>query len=214
MDSCIQGMIAFYVLILCAIVIGLAGIALLIVGLVIKKRPLWVSGIIGFVLAIFIAAFSVIASFNKMVRCLEGNGIHSNYNNNLQRDVADSINKAVTPDTAKVHEISGFIEGKNNSSVFIKVSTSDQVDQKGIVLVKIEKPVVNPANKKVISVKINFNKDYIGTLQLKAFDGSNKMISVAEIKMNVRKSKGYIIDFYFPGTTNFSLIDHCILAEK
>jgi len=214
MESCIQGMIAFYVLIICAIVIGLTGIALLIVGLVIKKQPLWVSGIIGVVLAIVIVVFSVISSFSKIVHWLEGKGGHNTYQNYDQQVVNDTTNKTIALDTAKVHEISGFIEGKNNSSVFIKISASDALDQKGIVLVKIEKPAATPANKKVISVKINFSKDYNGTLQLEAFDGSKKMIAQAEMKMNVRTSKGYIIDFYFPGTTNFSLIDHCILAEK
>jgi hypothetical protein len=214
MESCIQGMIAFYVLIILAIVIGLTGIALLIVGLVIKKQPIWISGIIGFVLAIIIVAFSIISSFSKIVHWLEGKGGHNTYQNYDQPEVNDTTNKTVALDTAKAHEISGFIQGKNNSSVFIKISASDVADQKGIELVKIEKPAATPANKKVISVKINFNKEYNGTIQLRALDSGNKMIAQAEMKMNVRTSKGYIIDFYFPGTTNFSLIDHCILTEK
>ena len=214
MESCIQGMIAFYVLIILAIVIGLTGIALLIVGLVIKKQPIWISGIIGVVLAIIIVAFSIISSFSKIVHWLGGKGGHSTYQNYDQQVVNDTTNKTVALDTAMVHEISGFIQGKNNSSVFIKISASDAVDQKGIELVKIEKPAATPINKKGISVKINFIKDYNGTLQLEALDQKDKVISRAEMKMNVRTSKGYIIDFYFPGTTNFSLIDHCVLTEK
>lgn len=198
-----------YLLFILSILVGLTGGVLLTLGLIFKKNPIWISGIVVLVVALFTFIGTIFFGANKLFKFLEGKKHNALYSNVYYQN--DTTATAKT-DTTKIIEVSGSIYLKNNSPTYIKASSEKSIINKGIEIVSIEN--TSASNKKTISLKMNFENDYSGTLILSAYDINKSSLATAELKINIKKSKNYVIDFRFNQSSDITFIDHIILSEK
>jgi hypothetical protein len=200
-----------FLLTIIAVIGGVAGITFLIIGLIQSQRKYWLPGAISFVISVIIGLIGMIFSINSFISTVSHN-VNKLKNmkseNYVYSDTSDYSDVPV--DTSFAVPVSGFIEDKENSLVYIKVFPKKNLLSKNISLEKVEKG--NSPNK--IALVLNFNKDFSGNLILVAFDYEKHELGKSEISIQKRSGERSNLNFQFHEDINFSVIDYCTLINE
>jgi len=206
-----------YLIFIGALVLAMTGVVLLIIGLVQKTKPLWISGVISFALAIvlFLSAFFFgIYKFFSMVEKAAKLNYHyfeyKKYNVPNYESFQDSTE--ISLDSLYSKPITGIINGENYSEVFVKVFPIKSITDKEIDIVKIEKSSKNRPN--TICLLFSFEQKYSGNFTLKAYDSSNTLLNSSKVMVHMNPKMENTIEFVFPKGTNFSIISYLTLEES
>lgn len=203
-----------FMMIIIAILAGIGGLALLIIGLINNKLKLWLSGAIALFVAIIIGILgsvysikSVVSNFAENIDKLKMENKHNSY------VFSDSTTFSDRPvDSTFAEPISGFIEDTDNSKVYIKVFPSKDISNFGITLEKVDKGKKSANVQKAISLILNFDRQYNGKLRLRVFDYEKKEIGSSGASAIKKSGEISSVNFAFPDNVNFSVIDYCTLT--
>lgn len=202
-----------FLFVILAIVIGVAGIVLLIVGLVFSQKKKWIPGLAAFVVSIIIGILGIVFSFKNVINRIEQNK-SSFYSNNWQNTVnADSLFQFDSPvDSSYMEAVSGFIEDNNKSLIYTKVFPHKALDVAGISLLGIEKGKVVQNNSVAVKITIDCKKTFSGQLVLAFFEQDKKFIAEQKMPLNIEPSANIGINFQFDKSINFSKADYATLC--
>jgi hypothetical protein len=203
-----------YLLLIIAILTGVAGLTLLIIGLINSKRKLWLPGIIILSSAILIGIFGFVFFIKTFVTTIKDNiGKLDKMNKHNSYVFSDSTTYNERPvDSTFAEPISGFIEDSDNSKVYINVFPSRDITPFGITLEKVDKGKKSATVKKAISLMLSFDRAYNGKLRLTAFDYEKKELGSSGASADKKSGEISSVNFVFPDNVNFSLIDYCTLT--
>jgi hypothetical protein len=205
-----------YLLLIIAILTGVAGLTLLIIGLINSKRKLWLPGIIILSSAIIIGIFGFVFFIKTFVTTIKDNiGNLDKMNKHNSYVFSDSTTYNERPvDSTFAEPISGFIEDSDNSKVYIKVFPSRDITPFGITLEKVDKGKKSATVKKAISLMLSFDRAYNGKLRLTAFDYEKKELGSSGASADKNSGEISSVNFVFPDNVNFSVIDYCTLTVE
>jgi len=203
-----------YLLVILALLAGIGGIIMLILGLVHSKQKLWLPGSIIFLIAIIIGIWGMVIIIHSFVpkvvesvAKIENNAMHYS---NIFSDSLSYMDKPV--DTTFSESISGFIEDSDNSLVYIKVFPKRDLILSGISLEKVDKGKKSKKVQKAISILLNFDKNYAGNLKLTVYDYEKKELGKSITEVNSKAGEIEKVNFAFADEVNLSLIDYGTLT--
>jgi hypothetical protein len=208
-------MIAIALLIVFAALILLAGILLLIFGLVQSNPKLWIPGVI------MIAAIKVIAILIIIVAFTAGFSEFRPYRHNYDYDISDALREDnyqepayIETDTLKNNydtPVSGFIEDNDQNSFYLTVYPDKFMKQHGITILTVGMPTKEGIEKGV-AITLTFTKTFKGKLMLQIFSSSD--IEIGNNMLEVSQQAGNTAQFDFRIGSNIQLSDigYCSLT--
>ena len=213
----------YFFLIIIALLIGLPGIILFILGLIQKKQIQWIIGSAMIFVSLLIFVFSIVMmvrnSANFFRKNLNNN--HSYYSNKYDRYSDENNDRENIEESDKTKEtfsddkgISGFIKGVDNKLTLIHVKTDQQLADKGVTIDKIEDYTSQTLKRNGIPLKLNLTENFNGKITLTAYSADNTEISACTIIYSATKGDDQSLEFDFDKIVNFSDIKYCILTES
>jgi hypothetical protein len=205
-----------YLVFVGALIIGMIGVVLLIVGLIQKTKRLWITGIISFALAIVLFLSSFVFGVYKVFGIIEKvaknnyNYIDYHYKKTPYYDNHDSTKTLLESNYSEPQ--TGIIESNNSGEVFVKVYPNKSITSKEIDLIKVEKN--NKKKESTISLQISFEQKYNGNFTLNAYDVNNHLIDSSRVMIQMKANMENTIEFIYPKNTNFSIISYLTLDES
>jgi hypothetical protein len=203
-------------LIIIAMLTGIAGLTFLIIGLIQSKPVFWICGSVSMIAAIITGVVGI-TSFVKPVMKQFSNGIENLNlrNNNYNNYFVDSLITTDNPvDSTYAEAISGFIEDIDNSPVYIKVYPNKDLLSLGIHLEYIDNGKHAKNGLKTISLRMISDNSFAGTMLLTAYDSKKMELGKGEVFVNEKSGEISNINFSFPDELNFSFIKYCTLYIK
>lgn len=203
-----------YLSLIIAILAGVAGLTLLIIGIINSKRKLWLPGAIILSISITIGIIGFLFSVKTFVTNIKDNIIKlDNMNKHNSYVCSDSTTYNDRPvDSTFAEPISGFVEDTDNSMVYVKVFPSRDITPFGITLEKVDKGKKSANVQKAISLILSFDRAYNGKLRLTAFDYEKKELGSSGASADKKSGEISSVNFAFTDDVNFSLIDYCTLT--
>jgi hypothetical protein len=216
----------YFFFIIFAILLGLPGIILFILGLVNKKPGQWITGAAIIFASLIIVIFSIVALINISINSI--NNFSTSEKKQLAKpDYYDGNNSNVYSYTDSLENdrnvkeiknedkgVSGFIKGIDNKLTLIHVKINKQLELSGVSIDKIEDYTPQTIKKNEIAVKINFLNDFNGKLILKAYNAANIEISDCIFSCFAKKGESKSAEFQFDKEVMFSEINYCILYQE
>ncbi|NVO02635.1 MAG: hypothetical protein HXX09_08000 [Bacteroidetes bacterium] len=208
---------SIYLVFIIALLFAMTGVILFVIGLVGKRKPLWISGIISMALAIVLFLSALLFGIYKFVTIIE-KAAKSNYQyldyhykeSPYYKDKHDSLETFLDSNYRK--PISGLILGNDDSEVFVKIYPNKSITNQEIDLIKLEKSNYKKPNS--IFLLISFEQKYKGSFTLKAYDASNTLLNSSKIMVQMNANMEGSLEFVFPKSTNFSIISYFTLDES
>ena len=205
-----------FLMVILAILGGVSGITLLIIGLINSKRKLWLPGAIIVTVSIIIGIVGFLFSIRTFVTNIADNikdlDKHNKHNNYVFSDSSTFSERPV--DTTFAEPISGFIEDTDNSMVYIKVFPSRDLSAFGITLEKVDKGKKSANVQKAIALILNFDRAYNGKLRITAYDYEKKELGSSGASADKKSGEISSVNFAFSDNVNFSVIDYCTLTVE
>lgn len=152
-------------------VIGLAGIAVLVIGLAKNDKRFWISGSIVTILSIFFIMFSIINGIRKVKRAVTTsiqNSSHYSYNYN-QPAITENIEQK---------KIEGDLILENNSKEKISMNLPIDYDEN---ILKIYHFEIIPTQKSIeLVLKIEFFDNFDGKIMVDLYDSNQYILGTLE----------------------------------
>jgi hypothetical protein len=202
------------ILVIFLIMILIAGIALLVLGLIFKRKPLWVSGIVitALSLTIGIGAISVALFTLGETRKYAYENNYNDQDLNQQQPV-DSVEPAIN-DTSLLQQfdlpVSGVLKDADNNMVEVKVYPDKYLAKRGIRLLFVNNARMGK-DKIGISLEFGFDKAFKGKMMLQIYDFYDKELSNNVLEVSQQNSGRINLDFRISDNIHFSDIKYCTI---
>ena len=208
----------------------IGGISLLIIGLLKKQRPIWLSG-----------CLMTFISIGVICYLLYQGAVFIKEEIVDKAEVSTMVRKSGEVIGTGVGEfITGMSTGLNNSLVKAKIYPDSSIIRKGIILGRGEKEelvtqrtfstahttdsslgtetqntITSSSREELVYVKIymEFTKDYQGEMVLSAYDGSDTFLGESAISINQSAGTKESISFYFDQDVELGLDTYYLLNE-
>jgi hypothetical protein len=216
----------YFFFIVFAILIGLPGIILFILGLVHKRPIQWITGAVIIFASLIIVVSSIVTIINKSINTINkfnnlekkhhSNPDYCDGNNSNEYSYAVNTEKERNVKEIKSEDkgVSGFIKGIDNKLTLIHVKNNKQSELNGISIDKIEDYTPQTIKRNEISLTLNFLNDFNGKLILTAYNTENIEVSESSISCLSQKGENKRVEFQFDKDVKFSEINYCILYQE
>lgn len=201
-----------------ALITGITGIIVLIIGISRRKTHVWITSIILMLVAIVFGITSIITGVRVLLnnpdylrdkeysyRWFNDKGRsqhHENFTDDIPVEKYKSEVKAVIVDYKGVEEN-------------VKVLARKRLSRKGIGIEDlIIKNEITGSYHNVVFLKLTFSKSFRGYLHLKAFDESREGIAKSTIEFDVEDTLDLELEFGFDRDISLSEIDYCTLSSE
>jgi hypothetical protein len=208
-------------------IIFVAGIALLIFGLIFKKKGLWIPGIIvsamtlltGIImLIIFFVGFNRSSSLVDNPEYYPDNEYYNNQDDGEYEEIAPTdTNVYISEKTDSILKlnfglpISSYLKDNNDNSYLIKLYPDKFMSQRGIRLLSFTKTAPD-ATQNGIGIKIIFQKNFKGKFMLEIFGDDDYEISNNVMEVNQEAGKSIDLEFNLHKVLSVEDIRYCTLT--
>jgi hypothetical protein len=216
----------YFFFIVFAILLGLPGLILFILGLVHKRPGQWISGAVITLASLIIVIFSIVTMINKSINTINiystwekkhhSNSDFIDNNNSNEYSYSDSIENERNGKEIENEDIgvSGFIKGFDNKLTLIHIKVNKQLELNGVSIDKIEDYTPQTIKKNEIPISLIFLNDFKSKLILTAYNAANIEVSECSISFFAKKGEKKRVEFQFDKDVMFSDINYCILYQE
>jgi len=192
-----------------AIFIGIPGLILFLLGLIRKSPGYWISGGLMTLLS-FIIVISAVIRFVNHTRSFMKNAYYHSIHISRQ-DNKETPEETAWNGSSVNNSVNGFIKGNDNKLTMITVKIDRTLENKGIVMEKIEDYSPASIKKNSIALRLTFTENFNDIITLTAYTPENTEIESVIRNYNTIKGNTNSIAFDFLQTTAFSEFGYCIL---
>lgn len=191
-------------IVLSLVFLTIAGIVLIVLGIVHKKVAMWVPGAV-MVLCAFIFCT---AGFFLLLRNVTEKVAREKPSWNADRYTPYDEDENTLSDTAYVEKeeegcISGFIQDNDKSLVHIKIIPDPVLKELGVAIDGIDTYNISGNIGKKIALDIDFSRKFKGTLILILYSADNEETGRSYLQISQEKNSAFTVKFSFDNETNF-----------
>jgi len=207
-----------FLLVLFALITGISGVVLLIVGLSRKKTRLWVSAIFILLVAFIVGASGIFLGVRKVIRQSEGgNGKKYSYrwfHDDKLAEVDESF-LDVEPEESYTLETNAVLVDEEGDTERVLVLATEKLNKKGLFFESSDGlSGSDDLEDNNIYLTIKFDKPYRGYLQLKAFDNDKNGLAKSEVEIDIDEPLSLQLAFHLDDEFAFSELEYCTLSTQ
>ncbi len=210
--------IDIYFFIIFAVIIGITGIVILIIGISRKKVGVWVTAIFILLVALILGVTGVFLGVRKVLSDPDfGRGKKYTYRWDNDKKAAN-VDKSFTddmPDDFYTLKANAVMFGSEGKAELVQVLAAKKINKRGIFIESSDSLLENrELDDNFIYLNMRFNKSYRGYIHLKAFDKNKNGLARSEVEIDINDSLTLQLAFHLEDDFDFSDVEYCTISTQ
>lgn len=228
-------MTSYLLLLVFAILMALIAIVFIVVGISKKNTQMWAGSLVGFVAFSLLIVFSIVKMVTSTVEYLGSDEFHEQTRKNAEnwgKSVGNTITGASQGLEASIDEeaiynlanktariagngVKAIAEGLDESVGKTTIFMNEEVSDEGIEIGRADED--NEGEGTVITLHLDFEKDFEGKLRLSAYDSEGTKMETSELAVKEVAGTEKVFEFPFsysrPGLSGYCILSKAPLSQ-